>query len=594
MAQGLEHVRVAQVPALRAAIVHDPVVALGRRDQPRVLRRVQEVVAVLRRIIELLLEQGLALLDDGPLALGIAPAERRAAIGHGVPLPGREASVPLARRGTGFGIDPVQIVEHRANRPGHVVDVEPVEAGTVVHRPVGIVRVHPADQRLDVGVAPHPGGEALERRFRAGPRLAMADEAVDGGGIRPIRLDRDDGEAVVLDEVPSDGGTRLVEFAGAVARLPQQQHPAIREPIEQAAECRIVERGQRLCRFGDHLRQRLLARGAGGVIARRAAAILRPAMGADQRHERDGAEVLLLEAILGDAGHLAELLIARFSRRHDQVPAHRQLLLQRMGYIRPARGHQDRVERSFGRQSAAAVATLDPDAVVAERLDPRRRCGAELRMPFDGEHLIGDLAENGGGVAGSGPHLQHPILPPDLGRLDHGRLDHGRHDERLGDRLFRPDRQGRVLIREFGKRLRYETFARHRAHRVEHRRVANATPRDLHVHHPGAGGSEVGHGSALAVVLGLSLALGVRQLLQLLLAHGVLHALGGTFQLRLRGVAALGAERGTGGLLLGGGLCGHLHSPLERGQRTGATMVPQPRATVPRCSVPASGGSDRR
>ena len=48
----LEHVRVAQVPAFRAAIIHDAVIALGRRDQPRVLRRIKEGIAIAFRIVE--------------------------------------------------------------------------------------------------------------------------------------------------------------------------------------------------------------------------------------------------------------------------------------------------------------------------------------------------------------------------------------------------------------------------------------------------------------------------------------------------------------------------------------------------------------
>ena len=61
------HVLVAQVPAFGAAVVHDPVVLLGRRDQARVHRRVEQAVAV--AVIERFVEQVAALRDDRLLAL---------------------------------------------------------------------------------------------------------------------------------------------------------------------------------------------------------------------------------------------------------------------------------------------------------------------------------------------------------------------------------------------------------------------------------------------------------------------------------------------------------------------------------------------
>jgi hypothetical protein len=59
---------------------------------------------------------------------------------------------------------------------------------------------HPLDQRGDVGVAPHPGGEAVERRLGVGARRPVPDVAVEGGGVRPVRLGGDNREAVPLDQ----------------------------------------------------------------------------------------------------------------------------------------------------------------------------------------------------------------------------------------------------------------------------------------------------------------------------------------------------------------------------------------------------------
>src|SRR5690606_6874260 len=66
---------------------------------------------------------------------------------------------------------------------------------------------------------------------------------------------------------------------------------------------------------------------------------------------------------------------------------------------------------------------------------------------------------------------------------------------------------------------------------------------------------------AASRVLGLTLALGGGHLLELFLAHGLHHRLGGALQLGLGLVAALGGESGAGGLLLGGGLGWHGKAP---------------------------------
>src|SRR6185503_11469660 len=64
-----------------------------------------------------------------------------------------------------------------------------------------------------------------------------------------------------------------------------------------------------------------------------------------------------------------------------------------------------------------------------------------------------------------------------------------------------------------------------------------------------------------ADVLGLPLAPGRGEFLELLLGHRVDHVARRALQFALRGLAALGGERGAGGLLLGGGLGRHDPSP---------------------------------
>ena len=61
--QCLEHMRVAQVPGFGAAVVHDSVVAFSRSDEARILG-VEKAFAVVLRILQAILEQLTALVDD--------------------------------------------------------------------------------------------------------------------------------------------------------------------------------------------------------------------------------------------------------------------------------------------------------------------------------------------------------------------------------------------------------------------------------------------------------------------------------------------------------------------------------------------------
>src|SRR5688572_24895423 len=146
MHESLEHVRVAQVPGLGAAVVHDAVVALGRSDEPRVLNRVEEV-AFLFRVFEMAVEEGAALLDHCFLAVTVALGEHGPAIGGGVLLPGSETSIPFARDGCSLRVYLVEIGENGANRSAHVVQVESVEADAPWRVELLVVSAKPFDER---------------------------------------------------------------------------------------------------------------------------------------------------------------------------------------------------------------------------------------------------------------------------------------------------------------------------------------------------------------------------------------------------------------------------------------------------------------
>ena len=90
-----------------------------------------------------------------------------------------------------------------SHRGVQAVEVEPVEADLRSPCPARVVvRAQPADEVEHVGVAPHPGREALEAAQRlarpssSSPRAA--DVAVDPVGVGPVGLDGDGGEALLL------------------------------------------------------------------------------------------------------------------------------------------------------------------------------------------------------------------------------------------------------------------------------------------------------------------------------------------------------------------------------------------------------------
>src|SRR5438309_11945778 len=98
---------------------------------------------------------------------------------------------------------------------------------------------HPADERVDLGVAPHPRREALECRELAFAPWSMADVPVDRRRVRPIRLHRDDIEAVSLDQPPRNGVAGAVELARPMACLAQQPHACVAEAVKELAERRV-------------------------------------------------------------------------------------------------------------------------------------------------------------------------------------------------------------------------------------------------------------------------------------------------------------------------------------------------------------------
>src|SRR5690606_35670543 len=91
----------------------------------------------------------------------------------------------------------------------------------------------------------------------------------------------------------------------------------------------------------------------------------------------------------------------------------------------------------------------------------------------------------------AGADLEHAVV-----RFDLGGLRHQRHDVGLRDGLARADRQRAVLVGEILHAGADETLARHRAHRGQHARVADAAPGQVHLDHAfPRGGGIGGHGA---------------------------------------------------------------------------------------------------
>jgi hypothetical protein len=111
------------------------------------------------------------------------------------------------------------------------------------------MRAQPFDEVTDFDISPHPGREARESFFGRWFMRVVAHVAVDPRGVRPIRLDGDDVEPVLLDQAPRNRGAGPVELRRAMSRLAEEEELRIRKTIEKLAEIlRPVRRRQGLAK----------------------------------------------------------------------------------------------------------------------------------------------------------------------------------------------------------------------------------------------------------------------------------------------------------------------------------------------------------
>ena len=160
--------------------------------------------------------------------------------------------------------------------------------------------------------------------------------------------------------------------------------------------------------------------------ARTGDGLIGPAVLADQRHESHGAEILLMERVLAIAHDLDQpLLVGEHADGHDQASADLELIAQGLRDFRSARGHDDGVERCGLGPSQGAVAMAHLDVAIAEPREPLLGRVRQRAVTLDRVDLAGDPAQHGGGVAGAGPDLQHPVAGLHRGGFDHECDDEG-------------------------------------------------------------------------------------------------------------------------------------------------------------------------
>ncbi len=350
---------------------------------------------------------------------------------------------------------------------------------------------HPLDEIHDFAVAPHPGREPLERRVETHALRSMSDIAVDRRRIRPIRFHRHDREPVFLDQATRDGCAGAVEFRRAVACLSEQHDPPPGKAIEKPPEGRIVEIGQRLGRLCNHLGQR----GRRSDPCPGLNPLLMPAIFADERHESDPAEVLLLECRGVDARDLQQPLLLRGADGYDEMAAEVELLLERMRYLGTSGSDQYGGERSSLGPAGRAVADTHIDIAVTELGKSSPGDLGEAGMALDRIDMCRDPAQHRRRITGSGPDFEHRIA-----RLDFGAFDHQRHDIGLRDGLAMADREGRILIGEFLEARIDECLPRDDAHRLDDVSVPYPPSREMRRDHPFAGAGKINHGGSLPCV----------------------------------------------------------------------------------------------
>src|SRR5690606_14482046 len=147
------------------------IILLGRRDDARVLLRVEERFAVLREIGKPIPQK----IDQGfgyrLLAYGETTRQRHASILRGLSTERCQTAIAMARNPGSLGVDAVEIGEDRLDGRGQAVNVESIESGALVRiRDRLVYRLQALQEIGDLSVPPHPSGKPGEGCFGNGRR----------------------------------------------------------------------------------------------------------------------------------------------------------------------------------------------------------------------------------------------------------------------------------------------------------------------------------------------------------------------------------------------------------------------------------------
>ena len=182
------------------------------------------------------------------------------AVGRGIALPRRQATVTLAGDLGGLRIDLVEIVQNRSDRIIEAVEIETVKRDALVPVHRTIVLAQPAHEVAHLGVAPHPGRKPCKRGPLRRRILEVPHVMIDARGIRPVRLDGNKAKALLDDQIARDPFAHPVEFGSAVGCLAEQHDARRPDPFHQRIEIDGLDRGERFRGVGELSDQHFIAR----------------------------------------------------------------------------------------------------------------------------------------------------------------------------------------------------------------------------------------------------------------------------------------------------------------------------------------------
>ena len=171
-----------------------------------------------------------------------------------------EAAVAVACALRFGGVHTLEVCDHGFDRCRKAVKVETVETRFRRGMHVRVVAgPQPLDEVQHVVVAPHPRREAPEVR-QGGVRVGVAREthhvAIHPIRVGPIALDRNRGEAMLLDQTPGDAGALSVELVRSVRGLADEDEAPVTDEVEQRVVV-VGLPGHRMCSTEDGLRCRI-------------------------------------------------------------------------------------------------------------------------------------------------------------------------------------------------------------------------------------------------------------------------------------------------------------------------------------------------